>query len=179
MNLGPKGALQIWEKQTAICLPAFEVLNCSLTAVFTLSKLSMQQQSQAQNGNSSSASLLSDVSRAGLLIVWPLTGSTIQRLSHVPGVWQLILIPIRVHFKPHEIMNYSINRVVMSTIIWEKKKGKSCLPLYSDTKIETRCILILEWGFIQGKTEKWRHSQLYIKCLIINMRQENGLKEKM
>lgn len=41
----------------------------------------------------------------------------------------------------------------MSTIIWEKKKGKSCLPLYSDTKIETRCTLILEWGFIQGKTE--------------------------
>lgn len=44
----------------------------------------------------------------------------------------------------------------MSTIIWGKKKGKSCLPLYSDTKIETRCTFVLEWGFIQGKTEKMK-----------------------
>lgn len=55
-----------------------------------------------------------------------------------------VAIPIRVHFKLQGIMNYSINRVVTSTIIWEKRKGESCLILYSDTKIETRYTLTLE-----------------------------------
>lgn len=70
-----------------------------------------------------------------------------------PGVWQLTLTPIRMHFKLQEIMNYSINRVVMTAIIWKGREVDPYLILYSDTKIDPRCTLILLMGIHSSKTE--------------------------